>query len=109
MEISDLEGKTVRITLVGYEMLDRFIRPKIESNIQTYSLVAQVESVDQLGLWIHVPEYPVFDNVEGKRESYDALILLRYDYITSIVHFPGLEEDDEKRHRIGFSSEDESR
>lgn len=107
MEIANLEGKTIRMTLVGHEVLDRFIRPKIESNIPTFSLVAQVESVDQLGLWIKVEEYPVYDNVEGKKELHNALMLIRYEYITSIVHFPEVEENESKRHRIGFTAEDE--
>ncbi len=108
MEIGNLEGKTVRITLVGHEMLDRFIRPKIESNLPTFSLVALVESVnDQLGLWIKIPEYPVYDNVEGKKELHPALMLIRYEYITSIVHFPEVLEDESKRQRIGFNAEDE--
>jgi len=107
MEISNLEGKTVRLTLVGHETLDRFIRPKIESNSPTFSLVARVDSVDQLGLWIKVPEYPTYDTVEEKQGSHEALVLLRFEYITSIVHFPSVEEDDEKSHRIGFSAKDE--
>jgi len=107
MEIGNLEGKTVRMTLVGHEMLDRFIRPKIESNLPTFSLVALVESVDQLGLWIKISEYPVYDNVEGKKELHPALMLIRYEYITSIVHFPEVLEDESKCQRIGFTTEDE--
>ncbi len=107
MDIQSLVGKTVRLTLGGIELQDPYIRPKIGSGEETITIVMLVDSVDEFGIWVRVPEFPVFDTVSGKKEKHSALMLIRYDYITSIVHFPELQEDDSKRHRIGFSSEDE--
>jgi len=108
MNIESLVGKTVRLTLAGEEMLDRFIRPRITSNNPTFNMVAIVNSVDQLGIWIEVAEYPVYDNVDRKKEHHPALVLIRFEYISSIVHFPNLEEGDDKGRRIGFVVENES-
>jgi len=106
MDLNSVVGKTVRITLVGVEVQDPFIRPRIGSGEPTLTMVTQVEAVDDIGLWIKVPDFPVFDNVERHEEKHVALVLLRYEYISSIVHFPDVEENPSKLNRIGFASDE---
>jgi hypothetical protein len=108
MDFNSLVGKTVRINLIGVEFQDPYIRPKIGSGEPTMTFVAQVESVDEFGIWIKVDDFPVYDNVERKKEENIAFILLRYEYISSIVHFPEVEEDDSKSSRIGFIADYDS-
>ena len=107
MNIESLVGKTVRLTLAGIEMQDRYLRPKIASNSPVRTVVALVDSVDEFGIWIKVHDYPVYDNVERKKELHSALVLIRSEYISSIVHFPDVEEDDSKSKRIGFADEED--
>ena len=107
MDIQSLEGKTVRITLSGLELQDPYIRPKIGSGEETITIVTLIESVDDLGLWIRVSDFPVFDGTSRKKEMQSALILLRYDFVTSVVHFPDIAEDSSKSHKIGFMADDE--
>ncbi len=107
MDIQSLVGKTVRLTLAGTDFLDPYLRPKIGCGEETITRVVHVDSVDELGLWVRIPDYPVYNKVDQKKDSHDALVLIRYEYITSIVHFPEVAEDGSKLHRIGFSAEDE--
>ncbi|MCD6501615.1 hypothetical protein J7L01_03355 [bacterium] len=102
MDINSLVGKTVRLNIVGVEFQDPFIRPKVAVGEPTLTLVSQVESVDEFGIWIKVDKFPVYNSVERKREEHVALVLLRYEYISSIVHFPEVEEDTSKSSKIGF-------
>ena len=106
MDVLSLAEQTVRLTIVGAELQDSYIRPKIGSGQETKTFVAQVHSVDELGIWIKVLDYPVYDNVDRRKEEHTALILIRYEYISSIVHFPEVEEDENKPNRIGFVAED---
>lgn len=106
MDLNTIIGKTVRITVAGVDFQDPCIRPKIGSGEPTITIVMQIEAVDELGIWIKVPDFPVFDIVERKREKHVAFVLLRYEYISSIVHFPEVVEDDSKQNRIGFVSEE---
>ena len=107
MDIESLVGKTVRLTLAGIEFQDPYLRPKIGCGEETITRIVQVESVDQLGIWVQIPDYPVYNSVDRKKDTHVALMLIRFEYITSIVHFPDVAEDDSKLHRIGFSAEDE--
>ena len=102
MNINSLVGKTVRINVVGVEFQDPYIRPKVALGEPTLTLVAQVESVDEFGIWIKEDKFPVYNSVERKREEHVAFVLLRYEYISSIVHFPEVEEDTSKSSKIGF-------
>ena len=105
--MQDLVGKTVRLDIVGIPHQDPYIRPKVESGEQIITLVAQVDSVDQMGIWIRQEGFPVYNSMERKKEAHTALMLIRYDYISSIVHFPEVEEDDSKQKRIGFIAEED--
>ena len=107
MDINSLEGQTVRITIAGIQFQDPQIRPKISLEHDTLTLPFLVESVDQLGLWVRYPDFPVYNNVLRKKEKHNAMMLIRFEYITSIVHFPELEEDDSKFSRIGFIADDD--
>lgn len=107
MDIQSLVGKTVRLTIVGSENLDHYIRPKIGTGRDAITFVTLIDSVDDMGLWVHVDDFPVYNSVERKKEEHSALMLLRYDFISSIVHFPELEENASKQHRIGFIVDDQ--
>ncbi len=106
MDLNSVIGKTVRITLAGVDFQDPYLRPRIGSGEPTLTMVTQIESVDELGIWIKVQDFPVFDNVVRHREQHVAFVLLRYEYISSIVHFPEVEEDASKPGRIGFIFEE---
>jgi len=107
MDIQSLVGKTVRITLGAVDLQDRYFHPRIRTDEQTVKVVAQIDSIDQLGLWVKINEYPIYNNVTRQREEAPALVLIRFEYITSIVHFPDIEENSNKAHRIGFVAQDE--
>jgi len=93
--------------LMGLNLQDPFFRPKIGTDEETITSVVYIESVDELGIWVKIPEFPVYNIIERKKESHTALLLIRYDFITSIVHFPEVAEDNNKPGKIGFVADEE--
>lgn len=107
MDLHSLEGKVVRITITGLNLQDPFLRPKIGTGEETITTVVYIDSVDELGIWVKIPEYPVYNSIARKKENLTAYMLIRSEFITSIVHFPDVAEDNNKPGRIGFMVEEE--
>ena len=94
MSMSDIVGDVVQILLKEIGELSSL-------GFNDTSLFLKVMGVDETGLWVHHPNYSVvqINDPEGKplpedkqiHKEVDANFLIRWEQITTIVHFPNLE------------------
>lgn len=115
MTTADIVGDIVQIILSDTEGLERI-------GVTTNGLFLKVTGMDDLGLWVEHPQYVIVQTKDAKgkplpekeqiRTELKANFLLRWDKITTIVHFPNREGFDfpnpmEER-AIGFITEDKA-
>ncbi|MCB1188515.1 hypothetical protein KDL29_15245 [bacterium] len=91
--MEDVVGTRVLIQLdrTAYELLDL-------PGVYSEKFAADVTGIDELGMWIEHPNYkvvPVYDQHETyippeqrREESHRAVILVRWDYIATVIQFP---------------------
>ena len=81
-----------------------------QQGIILQSQYLQIKGVDNLGVWVYIPKikrYIIFSDGRKPQEiEFDSVILVRWDYITSIV-VPHTEIKDEEK-VMGFKSTDEA-
>ena len=52
------------------------------------ALVVKIRDVDEMGIWVENPELVVTDVQSGKTSKHTAWVLIRWDYILSLVRVP---------------------
>lgn len=102
--INDLQGRRVLITISHPRLQNPILRPRVDILEQeSVTIIANVVEADDFGIWIEYPEHPFPEPGKKQPEKKRAYILIRYEFITSISHFPDIpaSETAEQR-RIGF-------
>jgi hypothetical protein len=92
--LENLEGRKVVFTLQQPGLQDPQIRPHVAIlDEPTVTIIARVEKVDELGVWIENSDYPYPSAGKRMPDRHRAFILIRYDFITAIAYFPDLPVD----------------
>ena len=93
MNISEIIDDIVLLKLENHESLK-------DLGIIQKSLFAKILGYDEHGVWIHHPKFQVAEVPEGKQiklikppktREVAASVLIRWGFIITIVHFPGVE------------------
>jgi hypothetical protein len=96
--LSWMIGDTVLLILKNYEELQ-------VTGITTPILYAKLTGVEALGIWIENPRWETISLGTGAPEHYHCNVLVRFEYLSSVIHFPereGFEAGEHAIGRIGF-------
>lgn len=96
--LSEMIGDTVLMVLKNYEELQ-------VTGITTPILYAKLTGVEALGIWIENPRWETISLGTGAPEHYRCHVLVRFEYLVSVIHFlerAGFEAGEHAIGRIGF-------
>lgn len=96
--LSEMVGDTVLLVLKNYEELQ-------VTGITTPILYAKLTGVEPLGIWIENPRWETISLGTGAPEHYRTHVLVRFEYLVSVIHFPeraGFEAPEHEIGRVGF-------
>jgi hypothetical protein len=84
--LSDYVGKTILLNVAPH--FQKATAYLLQTHRKAELLYVNLSAVDQLGLWVHNPEWITKDVVTGQEKSYKSLIMVPWHSILSVAVFP---------------------
>jgi len=105
MNLNDLIDKTVILTILSaFPEKEQITNKPTLTDAPTFQILTKIVDQDNYGLWIEVKDYSYFDKESRTQKKTIAHVLVKYEFIASIIGFPEPNEGIERR--IGFDVEE---